>query len=119
MCSDTYSNIISTLQNGADVFLTYSDQAYSLNTWLTTYLSFINISIDSTNNEYVIKSLKLSNEDDVYPVVTEKEPIRLSNNYVILNSSTEGSTKKFKITVDDSGTIKTTNISDGTEVQFG
>lgn len=119
VCSDTYSNIISTLQNGADVFLTYSDQAYSLNTWLTTYLSFINISIDSTNDEYVIKSLKVSNdEDSVYPVITEEESIRVSNNYVILNSSTEGSTKKFKIAIDDNGIIKIINTSDGTEVQL-
>ena len=36
----------------------------------------------------------------------------------IMNSSTEGSTKKFKLTVDDSGTIKTVNTSDNTEVQL-
>ena len=118
MCSDSYNNIISKLQNGADVFLTYSDQTYSLNAWLTTYLSFINISIDSTNDEYVIKSLKVSNEDSVYPVITEEESIRVSNNYVILNSSTEGSTKKFKIAIDDNGIIKIINTSDGTEVQL-
>lgn len=118
MCSDSYNNIISKLQNGADVFLTYSDQTYSLNAWLTTYLSFINISIDSTNDEYVIKSLKVSNEDSVYPVITEEESIRVSNNYLILNSSTEGSTKKFKIAIDDNGIIKIINTSDGTEVQL-
>ena len=32
-------------------------------------------------------------------------------NYII-NSSTEGSTKKFKITIDDSGTISATEITE-------
>ena len=36
----------------------------------------------------------------------------------IIPSSTEGSTKKFKLSVDDSGTIKTTNTDDSVEVQF-
>ena len=66
----------------------------------------------------MIKSLKVSNEDSVYPVITEEESIRVSNNYVILNSSTEGSTKKFKIAIDDNGIIKIINTSDGTEVQL-
>ena len=33
-----------------------------------------------------------------------------SMNSVILNSSTSGSSKKFKITVDDSGTISATQV---------
>lgn len=34
--------------------------------------------------------------------------------YLIMNSSTTDSTMRFKITIDDSGTISTTNISEGT-----
>lgn len=37
---------------------------------------------------------------------------------MILKSSTEGSTKKFKIAIDDSGIIKIINTSDGTEAQL-
>lgn len=37
---------------------------------------------------------------------------------LILPSSTTDSTKKFKITVDDNGLIKTVNTSDNTEVQL-
>ena len=35
----------------------------------------------------------------------------ITNNAVIINSSTEGSTKRFKITVDDSGTITATEVT--------
>lgn len=35
----------------------------------------------------------------------------VDNNEVVINSSTEGSTKKFKITVDDSGTISATEVT--------
>ena len=40
---------------------------------------------------------------------TEQELYFVCLNYII-NSSTEGSTKKFQITVDDSGTISATEV---------
>lgn len=36
---------------------------------------------------------------------------RITEKEVILKSSTEGSSKKFKITVDDTGTIKATEVT--------
>lgn len=110
-CSITYNNIISYLNNGTDVFLEYLDQIYLLNARPSTYLSFINISRDNASDEYVIKSLEVSDRDGTMAVATEKESIRVSNKYVILNSSAEGSTKKFKITVDDTGTLSATEVT--------
>lgn len=51
---------------------------------------------------------KLSNERTT-PMAREFLPSEV--NEFIMNSSTSGSTKKFKITVDDSGTIKATEVT--------
>ena len=57
---------------------------------------------------------------DIYTVVEEIEPLDdrlLSNNIqrvgsdLIINSSTEGSTKKFKLAVDDSGEVSATEVT--------
>ena len=47
-------------------------------------------------------------EEIVTPMAAEFLPSEI--NELIMNSSTTGSTKKFKITVDDSGTLKATEI---------
>ena len=40
-----------------------------------------------------------------------EEYVDNAKDFIILNSSTEGSIKKFKITVDDSGVITATELS--------
>lgn len=40
-----------------------------------------------------------------------EEYVDNAKDFIILNSSTEGSIKKFKITVDDSGAITATELS--------
>ena len=47
-------------------------------------------------------------EETVTPMAAEFFPSEI--NELIMNSSTAGSTKKFRITVDDSGTLKATEI---------
>ena len=47
-------------------------------------------------------------EETVTPMAEEFLPSEI--NELIMNSSTTGSTKKFKITVDDSGTLKATEV---------
>ena len=44
-------------------------------------------------------------------MVSEKYGLELGNGYIVLASSTAGSTKKFRITVDDSGTLTATEIT--------
>ena len=46
----------------------------------------------------------------ITPMAEEFLPNILEINSIIMNSSTTGSTKKFKITVNDSGTLKATEI---------
>lgn len=77
----------------------------------------------------VMVGMGLINEDEVYVVgldgvvmytpqkLTEKQKQQARANIgvggdVIITSSTEGSTKKFKITVDDSGTITATEVTE-------
>ena len=43
--------------------------------------------------------------------INDEKPITISAKDIILQSSTAGSTKKFKITVDDSGTISATEVT--------
>lgn len=62
---------------------------------------------------YVIKA-----EQEMYQIVQEQEnkisdietKLEQNNNECIINSSTPGSTKKFRITVDDSGVISATEV---------
>lgn len=49
---------------------------------------------------------KNANEDEV-----RQKVVLEGDKEIILSSSTSGSTKKFKITVDDSGTIKATEVT--------
>lgn len=43
--------------------------------------------------------------------VATKADLEAARSYVILNSSTKGSTKQFKVTVDDSGTLTATEVT--------
>jgi hypothetical protein len=52
----------------------------------------------------------LQNDTDVGPTISEVVRSYLSYEPNILFSSTEGSTKRFKITVDDSGTLTATEV---------
>ncbi len=52
---------------------------------------------------------KLSNGE---PIQFGDKTISLSGNSLIISSSTEGSSKKFQITVDDSGTLSATEVTD-------
>lgn len=49
-------------------------------------------------------------DEIVIPMAEEFLPNILETNSIIMNSSTTNSTKKFKITVDDSGTLKATEV---------
>lgn len=40
-----------------------------------------------------------------------KEVYPFTSDEVIINSSTAGSTKKFKLTIDDTGTLTTTEVT--------
>ena len=57
-------------------------------------------------NDMPVKKIKING------YVFGKRVIKGENIEFVLNSSTEGSTKKFKITVDDSGTVKATEITE-------
>ena len=62
-------------------------------------------------NTIVFRKDSLSN--DYYHLKADDNGSLVAENFkgIILNSSTAGSTKKFKITVDDSGTISATEVS--------
>ena len=48
-----------------------------------------------------------------YNDLTDKPDLNAPKNEMILNSSSEGSTKKFKITIEDSGVLTATEIEEG------
>lgn len=53
---------------------------------------------------------KVTGEEVITPMAEEFLPNILDIDSIIMKSSTTGSTKKFRITVDDSGTLKATEI---------
>ena len=55
----------------------------------------------------VIDGIDISNSDDVSP---SDIPSNISDTAILLNSSTEDSTKQFLITVDDEGEITATEV---------
>ena len=66
-----------------------------------------------------VQTIPLSFRDEFANIYNELDnaiyPIIRDNGGIIVPSSTEGSTKKFKITVDDSGTISATEFTTETE----
>lgn len=55
-------------------------------------------------------SVQAARADHVHPKELP-DGLELGGNYIILASSTADSTKKFKITVDDSGTLTATEVT--------
>lgn len=72
--------------------------------------------INDVDSDNVMTKLNTKTKSDSYSptaatdVVTKEYVDNLSQSF-ILNSSTEGSTKRFKVTVDDSGKLTTTEIT--------
>lgn len=54
-------------------------------------------------------AISIANSDDVDPSTV---PTNISDDAILLNSSTEGSNKQFLITVDDEGEITTTEVEE-------
>lgn len=73
------------------------------------------VRITNDNNVYTVLSVKGESGSKTLNVGAERISIDgtsygISTTEIILKSSTSGSTKKFKITVDDSGTLKATEV---------
>ena len=86
------------------------------NCLMITGIASNNIDISSRTNDYMIYAtnskpygLKVTAVDALITPLDEKFIPPLSS--VTLKSSTEGSSKKFKVTVDDSGTLSATEIT--------
>lgn len=67
------------------------------------------ISMTNPYNPSIRKTLELNDGGKI--VTNDGYEIMMWNGGVVVNSSTPGSTKKFKITVDDSGTLTATEVS--------
>ena len=79
------------------------------------------VSGDPSPSYFLVTTYNISGRRKLYTVTEEIEPLDdrlLSNNIqrvgsdLIINSSTEGSTKKFKLAVDDSGTLSASEITE-------
>ena len=78
-----------------------------------TFASFISSELADNYNYFSVAYLKLvkgAESADANDVKIYELPRSEHGDRVILNSSTSGSSKKFKITVDDSGTISATEV---------
>lgn len=62
------------------------------------------------NENSVVRWISIDDSDSLIAPKTYVDK-RITEKEVILESSTEGSSKKFKITVDDTGTIKATEVT--------
>lgn len=62
------------------------------------------------NENSAVRWISIDNSDSLIAPKSYVDA-RITEKEVILKSSTEGSTKKFKITVDDTGTIKATEVT--------
>ena len=114
--NNAFSNPIELSESGINKLIT--DYIYTLRSWklyeasasevsvgdlLSMYLAF-----DSTTNKACI----LTNTKSDIGSIQLKSPIVTNGDAdITLSSSTAGSTKKFRITVDDSGTITATEVS--------
>lgn len=91
------SNGVSTsMFNHIETIVTYLDGITIYSPNKMTHMNTITISADGERLDFIS--------------VNAKKPITISAKDIILQSSTANSTKKFKITVDDSGTLKATEI---------
>ena len=91
--------------------------AYVKNVGSTTYgeLQGNQVRIFNGNNDYTVLRVEGESPNIALDVTAERITIGgvygISTTEIILKSSTEGSNKKFKITVDDSGTITATDVT--------
>lgn len=91
--------------------------AYNKNVGSTIYgeLQGNQVRISDGNNNYTVLAVEGELPDVTLDVTAERISIGgvygISTTEIILKSSTEGSNKKFKITVDDSGTITATDVT--------
>ena len=77
---------------------------------IATYLDGITIYMPNKMSNGNTITISADGERLDFVSVFGKKPITISAKDIILQSSTANSTKKFKITVDDSGTLKATEI---------
>ena len=73
----------------------------------------IDTALSSTSENVVQNKVVKAAIDEVQNTVKEYIGSKVSDKELILFSSTENSTKKFKITVNDSGTISAKEITEG------
>ena len=112
-CTDTFDSIMTAMNEGCRMVigrLNYpvqidSDSPYVRYYTLATFDGdMITFSFNCQNQWIKFELIYGQNDMKVYTGAFESE--------IIINSSTEGSTKKFKITVDDSGTISATEVTE-------
>lgn len=73
----------------------------------------IDTALSSTSENAVQNKVVKAAIDEVQNTVNEYIGSKVSDKELILFSSTENSTKKFKITVNDSGTISAKEVTEG------
>lgn len=73
----------------------------------------IDTALSSTSENTVQNKVVKTAIDEVQNTVKEYIDSKVSDKELILFSSTENSTKKFKITVNDSGTISAKEVTEG------
>lgn len=73
----------------------------------------IDTALSSTSENAVQNKVVKTAIDEVQNMVEEYIGSKVSDKELILFSSTENSTKKFKITVNDSGTISAKEVTEG------
>ena len=105
--SDIVSKVLTNRLRSAGVDLTSSSHIETI----VTYLD--GIIIYNPNTLANGKTLSIAAEGELLAFLSDidKKPITISAKDIILQSSTADSTKKFKITVDDSGTISATEVT--------
>ena len=78
---------------------------------IATYLDGITIYMPNKMTNGNTVTISADGERLDFIGINAKKPITISAKDIILQSSTANSTKKFKITVDDSGTLKATEVT--------
>ena len=109
--SATYE--INGITNTIEVFAASSIDSYYPRTLMascSTHVSYEKIEISIEYDTYADGQINPEKIGEVRGRINKLERI-ISDNSIIINSSTPDSTKKFKITVDDTGTISATEVT--------
>lgn len=111
----SYADIKVAVNTGRPVFLrlagssSYGDKFY-------TYICWRQLDTPSKSGQYYFRLLDAHYPESVHTIVvcsdTDIRGEQDTNNEIILWSSTAGSSKKFKLTVDDTGAVTATEITD-------